>query len=71
MRRAVDEIGAARPEDLVRPLGEDRVVAHVADEVGQVVVVDQLRVAKDARLLAEQLLDHRAMQLHLRPELLA
>src|SRR5690348_9329188 len=37
----------------------------------QVVVVDQLRVAKNPRLLPEQLLDQLPVLLHLRPELLA
>src|SRR5262245_22699055 len=71
MRRAINVIRTAIPEDVVRAFGEDRVVAHVADEVRQVVVVDQLRVAENARLLAEILLDLLAMQIDLRPEFFA
>jgi beta-lactamase regulating signal transducer with metallopeptidase domain len=70
-RRAVDEIRAAIAEDVVRAFAEDPVVAHVADEVGEVIVVDQLRVAEDARLLTEEFLDLLAMQFDLRTELFA
>jgi hypothetical protein len=43
----------------------------VADEVGEVVVVDQLRVAEDARFLAEEFLDALAVKFDLGAEFFA
>ncbi len=71
MRRAINEIWAAISQNLVHPLGEDGVVSHVAHEMGQIVVVDQLGIAKNPRLLAEQVLDVLPVLFDLGPEFLA
>src|SRR5438874_596872 len=71
MRWSIDMIRTARAEHLVGAFSEYAVVTHVADKLRQIVVVDQLGVAKDARLLVKQLLDLLAMQFDLRTEFLA
>src|SRR5436853_168563 len=71
LSRPVQKVGAAIAEDVVCAFGEDGVVAHVADEMGQVVVVDQFGVAEDAGFLAEHFFDQLVMQLDLLAEFLA
>lgn len=68
---AVDEVGGAEAEDVVGTFGEEAVVAHVADEVGEVVVVDEFGVAEDARFLAEELFDFGAVEFDLGAEFVA
>lgn len=68
---AVYDIGASVPQGLVGTLGKHPVVAHVAHEVREVVIINQFGVAEDPRLLTEELLDLPAMHLDLRAKLLA
>ena len=65
MRRTINIIGAAITEDVIRPLRDNPVVPHVADEMGEIVVVNQLSVAKNAGFLAEKFLDFLPMQFDL------
>ena len=46
-------IGAAVAHDMIGPLGQDRFISHVADEMSEIVVVDQFRIAENTRLLPE------------------
>ena len=71
VRRAIHRIRIAIAQDVIRPFSDDTVVTHVADEMGQVVVVDQFRIPENPRLLAKQFLYFAPMLLDLCPELLA
>ncbi len=56
--RGVDDVGRTPGQHLVGPFGQHAAVALVdVDEFRQPVAVDQLGVAEDDRLLAEQLVD--------------
>ena len=45
-RQADKPIGTAPVEDLLGPFGQDRTVTHLFNHMGQVIVIDEFRMAK-------------------------
>jgi hypothetical protein len=57
-------------QNMIRPFAQNPVIPHVANKMRQIIIVDQLRITENPRLLPKQLLDLLPMQLHLSPEFL-
>ena len=69
-RGAVEEVGTAPAENVIRAFGKDGLVAHVFHGAGKGVVVNQLGIAEDHGPDAEQLLDAVVVLPHLRAKFL-